>query len=136
MSLTNSVSSKRVGVIYDAHVMNINAQNALLKTLEELPENKFILLNKNSVINKVSDIVIIVIRVLNTQFSKLKLSKIFTSINVITKADIVSKNNLIFFGSLLSLNKSSKSNSFLTSLFNIKIIKDVNIQNNITDDIA
>ena len=73
---------------------------------------------------------IIVIRVLNTQFSKLKLSKIFTSINVITKADIVSKNNLIFFGSLLSLNKSSKSNSFLTSLFNIKIIKDVNIQNN------
>ena len=47
MSLTNSVSSKRVGVIYDAHVMNINAQNALLKTLEELPENKFILLISN-----------------------------------------------------------------------------------------
>ena len=47
MSLTNSVSLKRVGVIYDAHVMNINSQNALLKTLEELPENKFILLISN-----------------------------------------------------------------------------------------
>ena len=43
MSLTNSVSLKRVGVIYDAHIMNINSQNALLKTLEEVPENKYYL---------------------------------------------------------------------------------------------
>lgn len=47
MSLTNSVSSNRVGVIFDSHLMNINAQNALLKTLEELPENKFIILVSN-----------------------------------------------------------------------------------------
>ena len=47
MSLTNSVSTRRVGVIYEAHTMNINAQNALLKTLEELPDNKFILLISN-----------------------------------------------------------------------------------------
>ena len=42
MAMTNSVSEKRVAVIFDAHLMNINAQNALLKTLEELPENKHI----------------------------------------------------------------------------------------------
>ena len=47
MSLTNSVSKRRVGVIFDAHIMNINSQNALLKTLEELPENKFIVLVSN-----------------------------------------------------------------------------------------
>ena len=47
MSFTSSVSLNRVGVIYDAHMMNINAQNALLKTLEELPDNKFILIISN-----------------------------------------------------------------------------------------
>ena len=47
MSRTNSVSLRRVGVIFDAHTMNLNAQNALLKTLEELPENKFIILVSN-----------------------------------------------------------------------------------------
>ena len=44
MSLTNSVSKRRVAVIFDAHLMNVQAQNALLKTLEELPINKFIIL--------------------------------------------------------------------------------------------
>ncbi len=44
LAMTNSVSSKRVGIILDAHLMNANAQNALLKTLEELPENKHIFL--------------------------------------------------------------------------------------------
>lgn len=44
MSLSNSVSKRRVAIIFDAHLMNLNAQNALLKTLEELPKNKFIIL--------------------------------------------------------------------------------------------
>lgn len=44
MSLSNSVSERRVAVVFDAHLMNLNAQNALLKTLEELPKNKFIIL--------------------------------------------------------------------------------------------
>lgn len=43
-AMTNSVSDKRVAIIFDAHLMNANAQNALLKTLEELPENKHIFL--------------------------------------------------------------------------------------------
>ena len=47
MTMTNSVSEKRVGLVLDAHLMNINAQNALLKTLEELPANKHILLVSN-----------------------------------------------------------------------------------------
>ena len=47
MALTNSVSDRRVALIYDAHLMNISAQNALLKTLEELPENKHIFLISN-----------------------------------------------------------------------------------------
>ena len=47
MTMTNSVSQKRVGLVFDAHLMNINAQNALLKTLEELPANKHILLVSN-----------------------------------------------------------------------------------------
>ena len=47
MTMTNSVSQKRVGIVFDAHLMNINAQNALLKTLEELPANKHILLVSN-----------------------------------------------------------------------------------------
>jgi len=47
IAMTNSVSKKRIAVIFDAHLMNINAQNALLKTLEELPENKHIILVSN-----------------------------------------------------------------------------------------
>ena len=45
--MTNSVSKQRVAVIFDAHLMNINAQNALLKTLEELPDNKHIFIVSN-----------------------------------------------------------------------------------------
>jgi hypothetical protein len=47
IALTNSVSEKRIAIVFDAHSMNINAQNALLKTLEELPENKHIFLISN-----------------------------------------------------------------------------------------
>ncbi len=47
IALTNSVSKKRIGVVFDAHMMNINSQNALLKTLEELPENKHIFIVSN-----------------------------------------------------------------------------------------
>jgi len=47
IGMTNSVSKKRIGVVFDAHFMNINAQNALLKTLEELPINKHIFLVSN-----------------------------------------------------------------------------------------
>src|SRR5210317_840988 len=47
ISMTHSVSKKRVAVIFDANLMNINAQNALLKTLEELPENKHIFIVSN-----------------------------------------------------------------------------------------
>jgi len=47
MTMTNSVSQKRVGLVFDAHLMNINAQNALLKTLEELPASKHIVLVSN-----------------------------------------------------------------------------------------
>ena len=47
VSMTHSVSSHRVAIIFDAHDMNINSQNALLKTLEELPENKHIFLVSN-----------------------------------------------------------------------------------------
>ena len=45
--MTHSVSRHRVAIIFDAHDMNINSQNALLKTLEELPENKHIFLVSN-----------------------------------------------------------------------------------------
>ena len=47
LAMTHSVSSHRVAIIFDAHDMNINSQNALLKTLEELPENKHIFLVSN-----------------------------------------------------------------------------------------
>jgi len=47
IAMTNSVSKDRVAIIFDAHLMNINAQNALLKTLEELPENKHIFIVSN-----------------------------------------------------------------------------------------
>ena len=47
IAMTNSVSEKRIVIVFDAHSMNINAQNALLKTLEELPENKHIFLISN-----------------------------------------------------------------------------------------
>ena len=47
VGMTHSVSSHRVAIIFDAHDMNINSQNALLKTLEELPENKHIFLVSN-----------------------------------------------------------------------------------------
>ena len=47
IAMTNSVSEKRVAIVFDAHSMNINSQNALLKTLEELPENKHIFLISN-----------------------------------------------------------------------------------------
>ena len=47
IAMTNSVSEHRVAVIFDAHLMNINAQNALLKTLEELPANKHIFIVSN-----------------------------------------------------------------------------------------
>jgi hypothetical protein len=47
IALSNSVSATRVGIIFDAHLLNISSQNALLKTLEELPDNKFILLVSN-----------------------------------------------------------------------------------------
>ena len=47
IAMTNSVSEKRIAIVFDAHSMNINAQNALLKTLEELPENKHIFLISN-----------------------------------------------------------------------------------------
>jgi hypothetical protein len=47
IAMTNSVSKKRVAIIFDAHSMNIKSQNALLKTLEELPENKHIFLISN-----------------------------------------------------------------------------------------
>ena len=47
IAMTNSVSEKRIAIVFDAHSININAQNALLKTLEELPENKHIFLVSN-----------------------------------------------------------------------------------------
>ena len=47
IAMSNSVSEQRVAVIFDAHLMNINAQNALLKTLEELPDNKHIFIVSN-----------------------------------------------------------------------------------------
>ena len=47
MGMTNSVSVQRVAVIFEAHLMNINSQNALLKTLEELPTNKHIFIISN-----------------------------------------------------------------------------------------
>ena len=47
ISFSNSVSKSRVGIIFEAHLMNKSSQNALLKTLEELPLNKFILLVSN-----------------------------------------------------------------------------------------
>ena len=47
IGMSNSVSQRRVAVIYDAHLMNVNAQNALLKTLEELPANKHIFIVSN-----------------------------------------------------------------------------------------
>ena len=47
VSMTHSVSNHRVAIIFDAHDMNVSSQNALLKTLEELPENKHIFLVSN-----------------------------------------------------------------------------------------
>ena len=47
IAMTHSVSERRVVVVFDAHLMNINAQNALLKTLEELPQNKHIFIVSN-----------------------------------------------------------------------------------------
>ena len=47
ISMTNSVSEKRIAIVFDANSMNIHAQNALLKTLEELPINKHIFLVSN-----------------------------------------------------------------------------------------
>ena len=47
ISMTHSVSSQRIAIIFDAHLMNVNSQNALLKSLEELPENKHIFLVSN-----------------------------------------------------------------------------------------
>ena len=47
IAMTNSVSEKRIAIIFEAHSMNINSQNALLKTLEELPENKHVFLISN-----------------------------------------------------------------------------------------
>ena len=47
IAMTNSVSKKRIAIVFDAHSMGINAQNAILKTLEELPENKHIFLVSN-----------------------------------------------------------------------------------------
>ncbi len=47
VAMTRSVSNHRVAIIFDAHNMNINSQNALLKTLEELSENKHIFLVSN-----------------------------------------------------------------------------------------
>ena len=44
IAMTHSVSNQRIAIIFDAHLMNINSQNALLKTLEELPENKHVFL--------------------------------------------------------------------------------------------
>ena len=44
IAMTHSVSNHRIAIIFDAHLMNINSQNALLKTLEELPENKHVFL--------------------------------------------------------------------------------------------
>ena len=47
INMTNSVSKKRVAILFDSHLMNVNAQNALLKTLEELPTNKHIFIVSN-----------------------------------------------------------------------------------------
>ena len=47
ISLTSSVSKKRVAILFDAHLMNVNAQNALLKTLEDSSLNKHIILVSN-----------------------------------------------------------------------------------------
>tara|TARA_Y100000994_G_scaffold248017_1_gene254719 strand:+ start:1578 stop:2570 length:993 start_codon:yes stop_codon:yes gene_type:complete len=47
ISMTNSVSEKRIAIVFEANSMNIHAQNALLKTLEELPINKHIFLVSN-----------------------------------------------------------------------------------------
>ena len=47
LDLTNSVSEKRVAILFNSHLMNDQAQNGLLKTLEELPKNKHIFLVSN-----------------------------------------------------------------------------------------
>ncbi len=47
INMTNSVSNNRVAILFDSHLMNVNAQNALLKTLEELPTNKHIFIVSN-----------------------------------------------------------------------------------------
>jgi len=47
LDLSNSVSEKRVSILFNAHLMNDKAQNGLLKTLEELPANKHIFLVSN-----------------------------------------------------------------------------------------
>ena len=47
IAMTHSVSNQRIAIIFDAHHMNVSSQNALLKTLEELPENKHVFLVSN-----------------------------------------------------------------------------------------
>jgi len=47
IDLSHSVSLNRVCIIFNAEDMNISAQNSLLKTLEELPDNKYIMLVSN-----------------------------------------------------------------------------------------
>ena len=42
LAMTHSVSNQRIAIIFDAHHLNVSSQNALLKTLEELPENNHI----------------------------------------------------------------------------------------------
>ena len=44
IGMTHSVSNQRIAIIFDAHHLNVSSQNALLKTLEELPENKHVFL--------------------------------------------------------------------------------------------
>lgn len=47
LDLTNSTSKKRISILFNAHLMNQQSQNGLLKTLEELPQNKHIILVSN-----------------------------------------------------------------------------------------
>lgn len=49
LSKTSVVSGKKVGIIYDAENMNLNASNACLKILEDTPNSSYLfLLTKNS----------------------------------------------------------------------------------------
>ena len=47
LDLSNSVSKKRVSILFNAHLMNKESQNGLLKTLEESQANKHIFLVSN-----------------------------------------------------------------------------------------